>query len=478
MFKRVNAIIWLFLSGFYCFPLFVGAAEAENANKPVPAAAQETQATVTNKKPVPVAAQEQTTAKPVAQQKPVKSQVSSQSQTSVDDEIRRLSQEVKILQLEQAKLSLEYERELLKLQQEKEKIVLENELRSAKETHLSAELNATKARLELENALQEQKQAQQQAYIDAERNKLAMQNALQEERNRQRELQFQSERTEFEFKILKFHFERELLEGKIVKRSQTEEWDQQVNKPKEYLKEPFVDGHLIISDRRIVLDDPILQGTADYIVERIQYFNNKDTEYPIFIIIGSCPGGSVMEGTRILKAMENSRAPVYVVVKSFAASMAAVITTLAERSYALPNAVMIHHQPWTFSVGNAVEQRENLKILDEWSKRLMQPVADKMGITIQELVEKMYQHNSLGDWFEFADAATQFKWVDYIVEDIRDTSYTKQPADKEGDDGTFQFMARARHEKIDPQGRRYVKVPRLRPLDVYFLYNPDNYYRY
>lgn len=477
MLKRLNVILLLYLSGFYAFP--VGAEEDKSADKPVPAAVQE-EPIAPDLKPVPMAtAPEPTTPsmpKPVLQPKPAKSPVASQSPQSVDDEIARLSQEVKRLQLEQAKLRLEHEAQLLKLQQEKEKLVLENDLRSAREAQSSAELNTVKARLELENALHEVKQKQLRAYLDAERNRLAMQNALQEEQNRQMELQFQSERIQSEFEMFKHRVERERLDAQLVKRAQTEEWDHQVNKPKEYLKEPFVDGHLIISDRRIVLDHPIWDGTANDIVERIQYFNNKNTEYPIFLIIGSCPGGSVMEGTRILKAMTNSRAPVYVVVKSFAASMAAVITTLAERSYALPNAVLIQHQPWNSTVGNAVEQRENLKILEDWSKRLMQPVADKMGITLQELVEKMYQHNSMGDWFEFADAATQFKWVDFIVEDIRDTSYIKQPANQEGEDAALQFMAR--YEKVDSQGQRYVKVPRLRPLDVYFLYNPDNYYRY
>ena len=50
----------------------------------------------------------------------------------------------------------------------------------------------------------------------------------------------------------------------------------------------------------------------------------------IFIVIDTSPRGSVMAGYRILKAMESSDAPVHVVVKSFAASMAAAITTLGE----------------------------------------------------------------------------------------------------------------------------------------------------
>jgi ATP-dependent Clp protease protease subunit len=32
-------------------------------------------------------------------------------------------------------------------------------------------------------------------------------------------------------------------------------------------------------------------------------------------------------------------------------------------------------------------------------------------------------------------------------------------------------------EKTDPSGKRYQLLPRLSPLDCYYLYDPDNYYR-
>ena len=32
-------------------------------------------------------------------------------------------------------------------------------------------------------------------------------------------------------------------------------------------------------------------------------------------------------------------------------------------------------------------------------------------------------------------------------------------------------------EQVDSDGRRYIKLPHLNPLDLYFLYNPDKYYR-
>ena len=55
----------------------------------------------------------------------------------------------------------------------------------------------------------------------------------------------------------------------------------------------------------------------------------------------------------------SSDAPVHVVVKSFAASMAAAITTLAKESYAYPNAVILHHQisSTVFGQLNLTEQR-------------------------------------------------------------------------------------------------------------------------
>jgi len=383
--------------------------------------------------------------------------------------IETLAKEVKRLQLEQTKLKLEHERKLLQLRLERERLSLENDWHRVKETQLSAQFKALKNRLVLENTINAEKQKQTE--LARERDQLALENTVAEERNKQEELAFEAE-------LNKMTFKKRLLEAKLAERVKQEKWDNQANTPPTYLIEPLVDGQLIISDRKVVLNGPIWRGTANEIVERIQYYNNKNTEYPIFLIIDYCRGGSVMEGTRILKAMHNSRAPVYVVVKSFAASMAAVITTLAERSYAYPDAVLIHHQVWGTSKGNGTEQREYLKILDQWANRIIQPVADKMGITLEALIEKMYQHNSSGDWFEFADAAVKHKWVDYLIEDIRDTSFVKRPKDGANDEVEAKGKRVSVAEKRDVQGNSYVKMPHLRPFDVYHMYNPDNYYRY
>jgi ATP-dependent Clp protease protease subunit len=400
-------------------------------------------------------------------------------------ELMKLTHERDKLALE-SELKLEKNRhKLAELTTEKDRLLLENELQEAKRIKGMSDLNAEKDRLELENAVRIAKQQQQFFALEEERNRLAAHNALQEEKNRQQDLVIQLENLKLTFEISKLEYEKakrsmtlEELNEKIAERNSREEWDNQINRPKEYLDEPFVNGRLIISDRRIYLDGPILPGTSDYINERIDYFNNKDPRYPIFLVIDRCAGGSVMEGAKILKAMHTSPAPVYVVVKSFAASMAAVIATLAKRSFAYPNALFVHHQIWAFTFGgNPVQQQESLDMTNEWARRLMQPVAEKMGITLEEFVKQMYQHNSEGNWSEFSDKAKELKWIDTVVDEIREMSFDRKPNDSEDEADILKRLIFSSEERVDKQGVRYMELPHLGPLDVYYLYNPNHYYR-
>jgi ATP-dependent Clp protease, protease subunit len=247
-----------------------------------------------------------------------------------------------------------------------------------------------------------------------------------------------------------------------------------------YLENPLrADGTLVISDRRISLNGPITMDTADRVTERIDFFNNVDKKYPIFIVIDQSPGGSVMAGYRILKAMESSDAPVHVVVKSFAASMAAGITTLAKQSYCYPNAIILHHQISNTMMGsiNLTQQEELVRESQRWWQRFGVPVAKKMGISSEEFIKEMYAHNSNGDWNEFGEDAQKLKWVDHIVQGIEETSYTRDP-DAEPE---VQKPAAPRTSELteehDASGKPVMYLPRPIPKDVYFMYNPDGYYR-
>jgi ATP-dependent Clp protease protease subunit len=180
--------------------------------------------------------------------------------------------------------------------------------------------------------------------------------------------------------------------------------------------------------------------------------------------------------------MNSSSAPVYVVVKSFAASMAAAITTLAPRSYAYPNAVILHHQISNGMMGNLTEQREGLKNLEQWWRRLATPIAAKMGITTDDFVKQMYAHTASGDWQEFGDDAAKLKWVDVVVGRCRETAWRRNPDSELTTNGqqvatANQAQAPATTEKVDAKGHPYMVLPHLNPVDCYYLHNPDGYYR-
>jgi len=446
------------------------------------------------------------------------------AQTDTNSAFPELKKQQEQLTLENSVAEEKLHKDLAKLTAEKQRLELENGIAEQQLRQDLAKLAAEKQRLELENGLAQQKLQADVAALQAELDKLTKQTDLLAKRaslkeaerkaqldeelaagrgklekmrltndlatveiaaksrelaQREQELkvhvaELQTQRSEFELQLAKLNNDLDL-------RAKRDLWKNRVNRDIEYTKEPFKNGVLTISDRRIALNGPIWMETADYVVERIDYFNNQNREYPIFIVIDASPGGSVMAGYKILKAMDGSAAPVYVVVKSFAASMAAGITTLSKRSFAYPNAILLHHQISSGSFGNLTEQKEGVKELEEWWKRLAAPVAAKMGISLDEFIKRMYANRSTGNWQEFGDNARKIKWVDEVAQTIQEESYDKNPDAPSGPGGSpprggLDSLPRL-PETVDATGHRYVLLPRLDPVDCYYLYNPDSYYR-
>ncbi len=413
---------------------------------------------------------------------------------------------------------------LSELKKEQERLSLENTITDAQLKKELAAQSAEKQRLELKNSLAQQKLQAEIAALQAEIDKLAKQadllnrrTALKEAEQRaklneelladrerlermrltndlaaaelaakSRELtqreqelrvksaELQAQRGEFDFQLAKLNTELDL-------RTKKDFWKSRVNRDLQYTTEPFKDGVLTISDRRVPLNGVITPDVADHIAARIDYFNNQNPQYPIFLVIDRSPGGSVMGGYKILKAMEGSAAPVYVVVKSYAASMAANIATQAKKSFAYPNAIILHHQILSGGYGNLTEQKERIKELEEWWRRLAAPVATKMGVPLDEFIKQMYANRSSGDWLEFGDRARQLKWVDEIALTVREESFDRsfdEPSGPGSPPPSIDIDTKALEERVDAQGRRHVVLPRLDPVDCYYLYNPDNYYRF
>jgi ATP-dependent Clp protease protease subunit len=387
----------------------------------------------------------------------------------------------------------ESKKELSRLMFERDRLMVENAIQREK---LVKELASRRMELERQNLDLEEQRAKvareieemriaadrEQAKLKAENERLSLENSIAKAKSDLRMTELRMEETEARREITRLST---LLEGKDkeIAAAQYATRAQPV-----YLENPHCDNKLVISDRRIALNGPIVSRTAEEIADRIDYYNNKDPKLPIFIVIDNSPGGSVMAGYKILRAMDGSKAPVYVVVKQFAASMAACITTLADKSFAYPNAQILHHQLSSMAFGNLTQQRESLKEIEEWWERLAGPISQKMGISMEEFIKQMYSKVSTGDWTEFADNAQKLKWVDVVVNDIQETGIVKHPdltpapatpqrsitiLPNGSKVETVPFLT----ECLDEKGNPFMMLPRPNPKDVYYLYNPDQYYR-
>lgn len=227
-----------------------------------------------------------------------------------------------------------------------------------------------------------------------------------------------------------------------------------------YPVDPAVEGVLRISDRRIPLNGVVNDALAKDVCDRIAFYNSLDTQAPIFIVIDRSPGGSVMSGYQILQAMEASRAPVYVVVKGYAASIAAIITTLAKRSYVYPQTIVLHHQASTSLSGNNTQLAQQLKWAKVWCERIFVKVADKVGLSMDDFVAKMYAATVTGDWKVLGDDAVKLKWVTQVVEQMTEEGAITLPTPP----AVENLNAKATMAKQE--------LPPLNPFDVWWIYDP------
>ena len=346
------------------------------------------------------------------------------------------------------------------------KLITENKLVSEEQKKELAELTARFAKLKAEHDITSEEIRAKTLALTDEKNEIDMAITRRD---------YEEKKAKHENEMLRAAAEK--LKIELEMRGSRDDWKKEANTEPLYLSKPFDEktGTLTISDRRIPMNGIVMNTTADYVNERIEYFNNVSTA-PIFIVIDTNYGGSVRAGYRILKAMESSRSPVYVVVKSFAASMAAVITTLAPHSFIYENAIILHHQMSSGSRGNMTQMKEALEAARELDRRMNTPVAKKMGISLDAFRKKMYEHNSDGDWEEYGDKAVKLHWVDKVVKRVEETGVVKKP-EKNSSSNLIISLLGMKEEQTDANGVKYVPLPRLEPFDFYYIYNRDNYFR-
>lgn len=124
------------------------------------------------------------------------------------------------------------------------------------------------------------------------------------------------------------------------------------------------------------------------------------------------PGGSVFDGNAIFNQLKQHKARVTAHIDGLAASMASVIAMAADHIVMPENALMMIHNPWTVSIGNAEELRKDADMLDTIKRTLLSAYGRSM-MTDEELSGMMDAET----WLTGADAV-EMGFADELEEEV------------------------------------------------------------
>jgi ATP-dependent Clp protease protease subunit len=116
---------------------------------------------------------------------------------------------------------------------------------------------------------------------------------------------------------------------------------------------------LLLKERLIFLGTGINDQVANLVVAQLLFLDQQDPEKPIQMYI-NCPGGVIYAGLAILDTMRQISAPVVTVAVGLTASFGTILLTGGAKGqrFALPNATIHMHQPWSSGGGGQASDVE------------------------------------------------------------------------------------------------------------------------
>ena len=136
---------------------------------------------------------------------------------------------------------------------------------------------------------------------------------------------------------------------------------------------------------------------------------DKESEINIFI---NSPGGSVMEGLKIVSYIEMLNENVKVnCIADFAASMAFIITQSCKNRYALKSSLLMQHQMSLMNSGNLFNLNNYMEMINDMNVDLDKSQAMRINMTYEEFKEKI-----TNDWWVYGFRAKELNVVDDIID--------------------------------------------------------------
>ena len=142
----------------------------------------------------------------------------------------------------------------------------------------------------------------------------------------------------------------------------------------------------LLKDNVVFLGTPIDDSIANLTIAQLLFLEGEDPEKDINLYINS-PGGSITAGLAIYDTMKFIKADIRTFCIGQAASMAAVLLAggTPGKRFALPNARILLHQPWSGVSGQASDIDIQAREIVRMRNRLNEILAQSTGQPLEKI---------------------------------------------------------------------------------------------
>lgn len=167
----------------------------------------------------------------------------------------------------------------------------------------------------------------------------------------------------------------------------------------------------LLNDRIIVLSDEVNDATASLVVAQLLFLEGQDADKDISLYINS-PGGSVSAGMAIYDTMQYIKCDVSTICMGMAASMGAFLLSSGAKGkrFALPNSLIMIHQPLGGAKGQATEIEIVAKQILRTKENLNRILAENTGRPIEDIYRDTERDN-----YMTAQEALEYGLVDKVI---------------------------------------------------------------
>ena len=167
----------------------------------------------------------------------------------------------------------------------------------------------------------------------------------------------------------------------------------------------------LLNDRIIVLSDEVNDATASLVVAQLLFLESQDADKDISLYINS-PGGSVSAGMAIYDTMQYIKCDVSTICMGMAASMGAFLLSSGAKGkrYALPNSLVMIHQPLGGAKGQATDIEIVAKQILKTKENLNRILAENTGKPIEQIYADTERDNYMS-----AEEAMEYGLVDKVI---------------------------------------------------------------